>query len=221
MKLKASCDVESIEDFSKYYGGAFVRTRDERVAHIEIVRPGTNQIIMSFPNLDPRVGQTGELKVFGWPEVQQMVVFGKVQTGNVMSRGSLYYVSQSNNRVSTRGYRDNEYNWHPMGIDHGIREQFNMMNLSPDRIHELAAIAVLYPTYSPFYTWHRNHIVMAVSPLWSMTREQSGKVTVRRRAQQVGIFDEDKRSVGLFPTEYKMYSNSLTRNHGVACHELS
>lgn len=222
MKLKASCDVESIDDFAKYYERAFVRTRDDRVAHIEMVRRGTGQVIVGFPSGDPNHVHESEVAVLQWPDVQQMLVFGKVQGGIIYHHGALYYVFQGNNRVSTRGYREGEFSWNHLAADFPVRDRLSAVERSDDRQRELLAWSVLYPQYSPFISWTRTHQILAVSPLWCMHRERGhDKIIVRRRQRVVGIYEEDRRSIGMFPTEYKMYQNTLVRHHGVACHELS
>ena len=185
MKLKASCDVESIDDFRKYYEGSFVRTRDERVAHIEGVRVATEQVLLSYPSPDPLEPRPAAIHVATWPEVQKLVVFGKVQGGNVLYNGGLYHLLQGNNRVSTRGFREGEFQWNPISIDQAERARIESMERDGGRNRELSAWAALYPKYSPFRTWARTSRILSVSPLRSMTREAGG-VAVRRRTR-IGI----------------------------------
>lgn len=106
MRIKPECDVETAEDFAKYYQHSFMESRDGRILRVT-GHHGRNIVLRDFnyPENDEERAYT----MLPWRQVRTDLVYGRPPSTNFMIHDKVYIIYMSNNRQSGRGFRADYY----------------------------------------------------------------------------------------------------------------
>jgi hypothetical protein len=220
MRLKPTCDVESIEDFRKYYLSGYVTLRDsDKVCLVhEVTSANGGQVILREVDITTPGG--GGYILLDWAGVRRSIVFGKVPGGMVDLGGKVVYIWESNNRQSHRGFFPRIWRVNTIGgrLDPDVQVMMETSRVGAD---ERYAWCTYHRTFTPIQNYNpTNGRAIAISTLWALApHPETGTHVLYRRNDPVGHYFPEKRHVVLGPSEYKKYAITLSYLLGVTCNE--
>jgi len=224
MRLKPTCDVETIEDFDQYYRGAFVQLRDvpESVFQVSSVRHGAKgQVVLTEVDRENWLAQ-GPLSLMTWEEARNSIIFGKVPGGMIDCWGQVYWMYEQNNRHSSRGFHPTHVQMHNVGGSIHADKRDTYLRFNRSQMQEQRAWCVFNRAYTPIQLY-ANELAgpaIALSFMYAVAPEQErGVHLLYRRSTAIGVWDTSKQRAVLGPTEYKKYAGFLVRQLGVPCYE--
>ena len=189
LNVKPGCDVETLEDFARYYEGSYMESRDGRVLKVTGCH-GKNLVLLDHAQ---RHNKTEGYVFLPWSEVQEALVYGRPSGSLLKVDGKVYMIHVPNNRMAGRGFkpeyyrytclrRGNESRWTGLGVD-----EYTL------------ARATFFPDYSTLDQALDSPGDSLISRMYSVVRpEDGGSHYLFRRADCVGRF-ESKDLLKVYP----------------------
>lgn len=214
MTFKAGCDVESCEDFAKYYSGSYLRMRDsDDVFRVHTVSAATQQVLVQF--LVPGAAEQGMLKVYPWKDFTVLPVFGKVDLGAVeVGDKAVVYMYEPSNKVYRRGFSPGNIRRDVIGGGIGLADR----RVDYD---EQCALAVLNRKFSPIWAYDSvERPAIALDSVLAVCFDyNTGDNIIYARRTPIGHYVQKTREAHLGTTEYRIWAPVLTTKYGVNCRE--
>lgn len=181
MHIKPECDVETAEDFAKYYEGSFMESRDGRILKVA-GHHGRNVVLRDFRYPDADEGHA--YSMLPWRQVQTDLVYGRPPAGTFLLDHVAYLLYMPNNRQSGRGFACSYYAFHSLRTAGPV----NWKNIADEYT---IASAVFKPEYTPIdEAVMRAEAIQADSLLdarYSVVRRADG-VHLYRGSRRAGLF---------------------------------
>jgi hypothetical protein len=113
MRIKPECDVESAEDFAKYYMSTYMEGTDGQVLRV-VDHHGSNIVLRNY-----EVGDKDDnaFVMIPWRKVQKSLVYGRPASSLFKVGPRVYSLHMSNNRQAGRGFKAEYYHFTRLGTN--------------------------------------------------------------------------------------------------------
>jgi hypothetical protein len=191
IEIKPGCDVETLEDFARYYEASYMESRDGRVLQVNGFH-GKNLVLLDHA---AKLTTKTEGYVFmPWSEVQDSLVYGRPSGSLLKVGGKVYMMYVPNNRMAGRGFRGEYYRYTLLRRGRDYR----WPDLAQEE-HKLAQ-AVFFPPVITMGEALKSKEDSILSRMYSMVLYDDGSRYLYRRAVNVGRFE--RADLLKLPTEY-------------------
>jgi hypothetical protein len=106
INIKPGCDVETLEDFARYYEGSYMESRDGRVLQVNGFH-GKNLVLLD--HAAKTTTKTEGFVFMPWVDVQDSLIYGRPSGSLLKADGRVYMMYVPNNRMAGRGFRADYY----------------------------------------------------------------------------------------------------------------
>ena len=190
MHIKPECDVETAEDFAKYYDNSFMESRDGRVLRV-VGHHGRNVVLRDFFSSAPEHDET--YTMLPWRQVQTDLVYGRPAAGAFIVENTAFFLYMPNNRQAGRGFQCGYYSFY------SLRRKEPITWRTLDEEHKIAR-AVFKPEYfsleEAIQRAERQGHDSLLDPRYTVVRTPGG-VELFRGSRSAGKFNEGGTSVFL------------------------
>lgn len=179
LNIKPGCDVETLEDFARYYESSYMESRDGRVLQVNGFH-GKNLVLLD--HAAKTTTKTEGFVFMPWVDVQDSLIYGRPSGSLLKADGRVYMMYVPNNRMAGRGFRANYYRF--IQLKRGQDLRWSTMKVEEWQL----AREVFFPKVVPLDEAFKSKEDEILSRMYALVQGDTSRL-LYRRASQIGQFE--------------------------------